>query len=269
MKSPFPGMDPFIESHHLWGDFHDNFVIDIQRAIQRQLPPQYVARVSDRTFADTMDPQVDLVIENWFGPDVEVQRLAKTLPVPRQTTSPAAVADPPTARMRGQLEYEEREIFVDIYKRDPDQRLVTSVELLSPANKRRGSVGWEQYERKRNIFLSGHANLVEIDLLRRGRRHGMIAPWPPSPYAIAVFRRETAPECDVWAGFTTRPLPTIAVPLDPPDPDIAIALQPIVETIYELSRYAVQIRYDGPVDPPLTPDEAKFAEEAASLRNST
>ena len=259
-------MDPFIEAQRLWGDFHDDFIIELKRTIQQQLPPKYVARVSDRTFMDTMDPEVDVVIQTHFGPDVEVQRLAKTSGVTPQRAAAVAVADPPTVRMQGQVEFEEREIFLDIYKFDPDQQLVTSVELLSPANKRRGSIGWDQYERKRNIFINGYANLVEIDLLRGGRRHAMTAPWPASPYTIAVFRKQTAPGCDVWAAYSTRPLPKIAVPLDSPDPDVVVALQPLVDTVYELSRYAVQIRYDRPTDLPLGPEEMKLAAAAESLR---
>jgi hypothetical protein len=256
MKSPFPGMDPFIEGQDLWGDFHDNFVIEIQRTIQRQLPPEYVARVNARSFADTVDPVTDLVIKSRIGPDVEVQRLLRAARGETPQQSVTAVADPPTTRMRGMVEFEEREIYLDIYKRDPDQRLVTSVELLSPENKRRGSVGWAQYENKRLLFLNGLANLVEIDLLRKGRRHGVTADWPDSPYVIAVVRKETAPECDVRAAYTTRPLPRIAIPLERPDPDLAIALQPIVDTIYDLSRYATQIRYDRHLDPPLEAEEA-------------
>ncbi|HEY2411689.1 MAG TPA: DUF4058 family protein [Pirellulaceae bacterium] len=264
MKSPFPGMDPFIEGQGLWGDFHDDFIIEMKRAIQRQLPPKYVARVSDRTYLDSIDPELD-VVRHSFGPDIEVQRLDKTSGIVTGTES-VALADPPATQMRGQPEYEFREIFLDIYKLDPGQQLVTSVELLSPANKRRGSVGWELYERKRNIFMNGQANLVEIDLLRAGRRHSMIGRWPDGPYAVTVFRKQQAPGCDVWAGFTTRPLPKIAVPLDPPDADVVVPLQQMVETIYELSRYAVQIRYDRPIEPPLTPEELKVASEAPSLK---
>jgi len=264
MKSPFPGMDPFIEAQGLWGDFHDDFIIEFKRAIQSQLPPKYVARVSDRTYLDSIDPELD-VVRHPFGPDVEVQRLQK--PSGALTSAAAvAVADPPTTQMRGQVEFEFREIFLDIYKLDPDQQLVTSVEVLSPANKRRGSVGYELYERKRAIFINGQANLVEIDLLRAGRRHSMLGHWPDSPYAVATFRKQDAPRCDVWTAFTTRPLPRIAIPLDPPDADVAVALQPIVETIYELSRYAVQLRYDRPIQPPLTSEEARLAAEAPMLK---
>ena len=31
-------MAPFIEARRLWGDFHDTLIVNISRAIQRQLP---------------------------------------------------------------------------------------------------------------------------------------------------------------------------------------------------------------------------------------
>src|SRR5437868_5133719 len=185
MKSPFPGVDPFIEARHLWGDFHDNFIVALQSAIQRQLPPQYVARINERTFMETEDPDVELILKTRHKPDVEVLRNRGEVSSSSGTgTASTAIADPPVAEMHPQLEYEEREIFIDVFKRDPDKQLVTSIELLSPSNKRPGSTGWEQYARKRNLFVQGRANLVEIDLLRGGKRHPMEEPWPDSPYVI-------------------------------------------------------------------------------------
>ncbi|MEX2174651.1 MAG: DUF4058 family protein [Pirellulaceae bacterium] len=74
MKSPFPGMDPFIEAQHLWGDFHDDLIIEIKRQVHRLLPPGYVARVSDRTFIEQDDPDWELLRKTKIGPDIEVQR---------------------------------------------------------------------------------------------------------------------------------------------------------------------------------------------------
>jgi len=256
MQSAFAGMDPFIEARHLWGDFHDDFVIGLKRAIQRQLPPRYVARVSDRTFMQTEDPDVELILKTRIRPDVEVVRKSGDVRPTKGEPASALVADPPITEMRGQVEYEEREIFLDILKLDPQRQLVTSIELLSPSNKRRGTAGWDQYERKRDVFLHGHANLVEIDLLRRGRRHPMIEPWPDSPFVISVFRRDKAPTAEIWPAFVLKPLPTIPIPLLPPDEDVPIALQPIVADIFESSRYFDDMKYGDPIHPPLHPDEA-------------
>jgi len=255
MKSPFPGMDPFIEAQWLWGDFHDSLVVAIKREIQRQLPPRYIARVADRTFVEQDDPDLELLVRTKFGPDVEIQRKADVAGAVQGASDAAAVADPPVAVINAQVEFEERQTFLDIYKLDPTKQLVTSIEVLSPSNKRRGSVGWDQYERKRNVFVHGYANLVEIDLLRGGNRHPMDQPWPDSPCAIAVIRKERAPSADIWSAFTLRPLPTIPIPLLPPDADVVIALQPLVSEIYESSRYATDIQYDQPIRPPLNSEE--------------
>lgn len=267
MKSPFPGMDPFIEARHLWGDFHDNLIVDLQRAIQRQLPARYVARINDRVFYETEDPEVELILKNRARPDVEVIRKPDhPAASSRGQGGPVAIVDSPLTEMHALIEYEEREIFVDVYKLNPDRQLVTSVEVLSPTNKRRGSAGWDQYERKRSIFAHGHANLVEIDLLRRGRRHPMSEQWPDSPFVIAVFRREKAPAADVWPAFVLKPLPTIPIPLLPPDGDIAVELQPLVSDIYESSRYFDDMRYEETIQPPLRADEAQWLSEFLASR---
>ena len=40
-----------------------------------------------------------------------------------------------------------REEFIEITVEDPDLRLVTCIEVLSPTNKRKGSDGWKEYLR--------------------------------------------------------------------------------------------------------------------------
>jgi hypothetical protein len=264
MKSPFPGMDPFIEARRLWGDFHDNLIVGLQQAIQDQLPEQYVARISERTFMETEDPDVELILRHRLMPDVEILRTTETGYLPTGVSAGVAISDRPFTEMHPQLEYEEREIYFDIFKLDPDKQLVTSVEILSPSNKRLGSAGWEQYARKRNIFIQGRANLVEIDLLRGGKRHPMKEAWPESPYVITVFRREKAPVAEVWAAFAVKPLPTIPIPLLPADGDLAVALQPVVSQIFARSRYYADMKYDQPIRPPLSADELLLLEAIKS-----
>ena len=38
MKSPFPGMDPYLEQH--WGDFHNNLISFAQGMLNERLPRQ-------------------------------------------------------------------------------------------------------------------------------------------------------------------------------------------------------------------------------------
>jgi hypothetical protein len=57
--------------------------------------------------------------------------------------------------MRAFIEQEHREAFVEIYEAVPEQRLVTSIEVLSPSNKCPGTPGHELYLRKRQSLLLG------------------------------------------------------------------------------------------------------------------
>ena len=58
-----------------------------------------------------------------------------------------------------------------------------------------------------------------------------------------------------------RPLPPIPTPLAPPDPDITLSLQPLVERVYARSYYDRDIDYRQPLHPPLNPAEAAWLEE--------
>src|SRR5947207_8537674 len=46
MPSPFPGMDPYLESH--WRDVHHRLITYASDAIQEALPPELRARVEER-----------------------------------------------------------------------------------------------------------------------------------------------------------------------------------------------------------------------------
>ena len=96
--------------------------------------------------------------------------------------------------MLAQFQAEFREVFLEIHQTDPERRLVTGIELLSPSNKRRGTKGWRLYHRKRQLYLRGLAHFVELDLLHRGRRMPMAGRWPDSPYYLLVCRKQ---ECRV------------------------------------------------------------------------
>ncbi len=42
MKSPFPGMDPYLEYH--WGDIHASLIVSVRDALNQRLPRDLVAR---------------------------------------------------------------------------------------------------------------------------------------------------------------------------------------------------------------------------------
>src|SRR3712207_6918114 len=51
-------------------------------------------------------------------------------------------------------------------------------ELLSPVNKRPGAEGADAYDRKRREILRSEAHLLEVDLLRGGRRPALMTSLP-------------------------------------------------------------------------------------------
>ena len=131
--------------------------------------------------------------------------------------------------------------------------------MLSPSNKRRGTEGWREYERKRQAMLLGKANFIEIDLLRGGDKMPMLTPWPDSPYTLLVSR--STPRCRAWKGYFQRRLPAIPVPLLSPDPDLRLDLQPLLDGIYSLGRYDERIDYTRPLTPPLPDGDAVWMRE--------
>ena len=165
----------------------------------------------------------------------------------------------------GERSYTEyREGFLEIRELHPEHKLITCIEALSPSNKRPGTPGWLQYTRKRQAYLEGAAHFVEIDLLRGGRRMPMEDDWPDSPYYLLISRRKEAPRCTVWPAHYLRPLPPIPIPLAPPDSDITLALQPLVEAVYARSHYDRDIDYTLALKP--APDPAESAWLAERLR---
>ena len=48
MPSPFPGIDPYLESQGRWLDFHARFLPVFCDAINEQLPEHYVAQLDER-----------------------------------------------------------------------------------------------------------------------------------------------------------------------------------------------------------------------------
>jgi hypothetical protein len=187
-----------------------------------------------------------------FLPDVSV-----TGPLGRGAAE-APVQTNGAVSMRAFIDFQFEETFLDVFELGPERRLVTSIEVLSPSNKARGTKGWKLYLRKRQALLLGKANLVEIDLVRGGTRMPMLDPWPDAPYAVLVARENLAPNCKVWPASSARPLPAVPVPLSSGHADLTLELQPLVDAFYERNRYGDEIDYTRPLDPPLRPDEAAF-----------
>src|SRR5687768_7510685 len=157
MKNPFPGMNPYLEEH--WPDVHTALIAAIREELAERLPEDLVPRAEERIVISE-DGQ-----RRAYRADVAVTEASPGgLPPAWRPDSAAAggaaVVEPVLIHLEPEMER-----WVEIH--DLQGRLVTVIEVLSPANKQ--EEGQAHYFRKRRDFLVGGANVVEIDLLRGGR----------------------------------------------------------------------------------------------------
>jgi hypothetical protein len=261
MKSPFPGMDPYIEGSGRWEDFHAKLIGELERALAAAVPERYFVEVGQRSYV--VLASIDEKESHLFKPDVGVLAPPGRGPAKQRPGGVTAVAEGTAEEVTARAFVDEsfRETFIEIYEEDGGElRLVTCLEVLSPSNKRPKTKGRRLYLRKRNALLLGSAHFVEIDLLRGGTRMPMLDPLPDSPYYILLCRQERAPYCRVRKAYFQSALPDLTVPLSDTDPDVTLPLQPLVDAVYERSRYGRRIDYTRPLTPPLTPDQAAWLE---------
>jgi hypothetical protein len=57
MKSPFPGMDPYIEACGLWEGFHNHLIDSIFRTIALVLPRGYTIDTGVRSYVVVMESE--------------------------------------------------------------------------------------------------------------------------------------------------------------------------------------------------------------------
>jgi hypothetical protein len=272
MKSPFPGMDPYIEACGLWGDFHFDLIAEIKHALAAVAPERYVVRADERSYMVLAESEGKR--RRAFIPDVGVvgpQNRKK----PTRKNDGVAVAEHGTdiepVTMRALVAEEHREAFIEISEIDEatrEQHLVTCIEVLSPSNKRAGSEGWNVYLRKRQSVMLGGVNLVEIDLLRQGERMPMLDPWPKSPYTVLVARAFKEYACRVWQASFQQALCLVPVPLAKPDADLPLELQPMIEAIYARGHYERDIDYRKPLTPPLDANDTAWLQKRLRTRKS-
>lgn len=156
----------------------------------------------------------------------------------------AAIFTPPTL----EVSEDEKVPQLTVEIRDVAQRrLVTVIEILSPANKM--GRGYEEYQERRERILGTETHLLEIDLLRRGLRPVVSYDLPNAPYFVFLNRADRRYATSVWAVGLPERLPIVPVPLLHPDPDVPLDLQAAVEACFALVHYEQLLDYTVP--PPL------------------
>ncbi len=256
MPSPFPGMDPYLETTNRWRNVHNNLATEIQAQLAPLLRPRYYADQEPRFFYNT---GLDVATHRTGLPDVSV--LETPLPAPIATPEGEVAIAPAPLELLITTEQPEKLNTVVIRTVEGDE-LVTAIELLSSVNKRPGHAAYHAYHRKRRALLESAAHLLEIDLLRAGERPPLAEPLPEAPYFIILSRAERRPVAEIWPLTLPEPIPIVPVPLLPPDADLPLDLGQALATIYDRSGYDLRIDYtQPPPPPPLSAEEITWLNE--------
>jgi len=152
-------------------------------------------------------------------------------------------------------ELEIKQFTVNIYTSNGKQ-LVTTIEILSPANKVLKGKPYEQYTRKRRRLLESPVHLMELDLLRAGKRMIMGYDLPTASYFATLSRgTEGFRKVEIWPILVGSLLPILPIPLLDPDPDIPLDLNQAIAAVYADGRYDYVIDYSQPAPPPVSDEE--------------
>lgn len=258
MSSPFPGMDPYLESNPIFQELHTQMLAEAQALLQPQLRPKYVARLERHLSEGSVwDLNGGYVSLDRKEPDVTVALGTSGQP-PLGST---AVLARPTAQTAEELEPDELELRrqrrIVIYVQARPRLAVTTIELLSPSNKEAGSVGQARYLEKRASALHGGLHWVEIDLLRGGQRPPvpLALPAPADYLAYVAQAMPTGWKHLAYAWNLRDPLPLLPIPLLSAD-QVSLDLPACFRVAYDRIAADDEANYAAaPPPPPLRPED--------------
>jgi hypothetical protein len=239
-------MDPYLESPDWFPCLHHCLIVLIIGSLNSRLPESSYAKSNHRVWPEyTLRP---------IGPGVVPEAVELTQPV----VIPVEM-----------IEHDPfEEPFVEIHRRDgSDDRLVATIEVVSPANKTPGNPGRETYLAKQREILAGQPHLIEIDLLRGGT-HVTAVPRDlaleragPFDYHVCVRRFDRPNAFFVYPIRLEQRLPGIAIPLLRGDPDVPLPLQSVLDRAYDEGPYGRVVRYgEAPLLPPLRPEQLEWVQ---------
>ena len=144
----------------------------------------------------------------------------------------------------------------------PERTVVSALQLLSPSNK--AGSGRRDYLAKRQAVLRQDVNLVELDLLR-GRGRVPLLGTVQGEYFQYVSRIDLRPDCQVFGWGLRDLLPSVPLPLKPPDADAIVDLARVFAETFDRGCYREDLRYGQA--PPADWPEADAAWICQTARN--
>lgn len=264
MGSPFPGMDPWLERPWIFPDLRNSMIAALRDSINAKLPPPYFTAIANRVWMEESLRQIEADLDLLDPSRNKVKQNPKSTPTSATSTLEMIEDRPIIIRMPSE---EITEWHLELRYGGGNERLITSIEVLSLANKRRRSEGRRLYLKKQREILRSEVNLVEIDLLRSGMHSTAVslarlqAEAGPYDYHVCLHRFNEPEEYPVYPIRMQNRLPTIPIPLIPPAQEIFVSLQEILSACYDRGLYARRVHYDEACRPPLTDEQAKWAEQ--------
>lgn len=271
MPSPFPGMDPYLEAPENWPDVNLALTSQISFMLNQSLPEPYYAKLNARAELGMVEGE-----EGWemiFRPRRSKALVdGAVLDQPRRELSPGHV-------LEGTAEWAKHP-FVEVRDAKDHHKLVTLIEILSPSNKRSGP-DRDAYSAKQSEVLESDASLIEIDLLRSGRRvlpNSELALLvaglkPPALYLVLVSRawNRTATSLGYHAyPFGLREwMPCVPVPLKETEPEVPLDLQYAFNRMYDAGPYRRSTDYSRPPRPPLSRTDSAWAAEELGVSGAS
>jgi hypothetical protein len=259
MRSPFPGIDPYLEHPVFWSSFHFRLVSAILSSLDSALPAQYYTEIKTHTYQVLEGSEEDeegqwvrnrstrFSADSSRTQDEQSNITAVTLPL----KCPQSVILPRMVTLKERY-LEVRELG--------SESVITIIKVLTPRNKRQGR-GRTAYERKRSRILGSMSHLIEIDLLRGYVPMTMLGVMQPTDYRIMVSRAAQRPKADLYGFNLSEPILSFPLPLKPEDVEPIVDLQAIMTGVYERAGYGDRMDYRQAVPPPsLSPAQQQWVD---------
>ena len=223
MSTPPPttGMHPELETAEYFPDLHTTLAVLIKFAIAPHLPVGYAVAVEQGSNLGEGGEVLRYV------PDVRIDQPGHEGPGGMAVAEPATLTADAPSFVVGAPPQPQRYLAIRYFGDDPSVRgaLVTTIELLSPANKT--GEGYVAFEEKQAALASHGVHLVEVDLLRGGRRRWRDRRVTRADYVTTVLRAGNE-DASVWEVSLGHALPKVPVPLRAPDADVAFDLEAVL-----------------------------------------
>lgn len=257
MPNPFPGMNPYLEKPSWWKPLHFRLISILDRLIRAQIKPPFYCSVEERVY---------LTLKESAIPDVVVIDRENA---PRNPQNSAVTTLAPDVPLTIVAENEEvTENYLEIRLADEPGVVVTAIEVLSPKNKKRESMGRDVYIAKQKRCINSESNFLEIDLLRRGA-YSLAVPYQgvvrvrPQPwhYGICLHRGGEGAIFEMWLSSLRERLPIVSVPLTEDMPDLVLNMNEVISILYEEGSYDTILDYSQEPAPPLSPEDALWLDE--------